>query len=149
MGGISMPVAAEKPEVIGAGYLYHCVPEFSDYHQRLLACGGRIDIMEYLISHFASDPEYLGEVNDSMGAPPSSLHSFEYMIGSVDRPPEPVVKRLQQMVEISNCQYIGEHVGVMGTSEVYTGTFLQPPGTDEQTEQFIKNLIDLRDVAGC
>lgn len=144
-----MPTAGTKPDVIGAGYLYHCIPAFAELHERLLAAGGRVDLLEYLASHFASDPEYLGEVNDSMGGPPTTLHSFEYMIGSVDRPPDAVVKRMQRMVEISNCQYIGEHIGIMGTSQVYTGTFLQPPGTDEQTEQFIENLLALKPIAGC
>lgn len=146
---LSPPVTHRKPEVIGAGFLYHCIPAFREYFDRLVAVGGSIDIIEYLASHFASDPEYLGEVNADLGAPPSTLHSFEYMIGSVDRPPAAVVKRMRRMVEISNCRYIGEHVGIMGTADVYTGTFLQPFGTDEQTQRFVDNLVALKDVAGC
>jgi uncharacterized protein (UPF0276 family) len=82
---------------------------------------------------------------------PSSLHSFEYMIGSVDRQSDKVLRRLRRQVELSNCQYIGEHVGLMGTTEVYSGTFLQPFGTDEQTQLFIDNLLDIEanDTAGC
>jgi hypothetical protein len=141
--------AATRPGLIGAGFLYHCIPAFTEYHERLLAVGGRIDIIEYLASHFASDPEYLGEINRSLGSPPSTLHSFEYMIGSVDRPADAVIRRMRRMVEVSNCQYIGEHVGIMGTADVYTGTFLQPFGTDEQTQQFIDNLRTVKEQAGC
>ena len=138
-----------KPDVIGAGYLYHCVPAFADYHARLDDVGGQVDIVEYLASHFASDPDYLGEVSRGLGDLPSTLHCFEYMIGSVDRPADSIVRRLQRMVEISNCRYIGEHVGLMGTTQTYTGTFLQPFGTDEQTQQFIDNLLEVKQIAGC
>lgn len=143
------PASGDRPGLLGAGFLYHCVPDFAEYYDRLLAVGGSIDIIEYLASHFASDPEYLGEVNRSLGDPPSTLHSFEYMIGSVDRPPDAVIRRMRRMVEVSNCRYIGEHVGLMGTGQVYTGTFLQPFGTDEQTQQFIDNLVAVKELAGC
>ena len=138
-----------KPDVIGAGFLYHCIPSFTEYIERLYVVGGKIDIVEYLASHFATDPDYIGEVRESLGNLPSTLHSFECMIGSVDRPPDAVLRRLRHMVEISDCRYIGEHVGVMGTTDLYTGTFLQPFGTDEQTQQFVDNLLDLKKTAGC
>lgn len=138
-----------KPPVIGAGYLYHCVPAFAELHARVEELGGHADIMEYLGAHYASDPEYIGEVSKSMGSPPSTLHSFELMIGSVDRPKQAVTDRLARMVELSDCRYIGEHIGIMGTTEQYTGTFIQPFGTDEQTQCFIDNLTGLDEVVGC
>lgn len=145
----AVPTVTSRPRTMGAGFLYHCIPAFADYYDQLVAAGGRIDIVEYLASHFASDPEYLGEVNHALGDPPSTLHSYEYMIGSVDRPAGAVLNRMRRMVEVSNCQYIGEHVGLMGTSDVYSGTFLQPFGTDEQTQQFVDNLRTVKDLAGC
>ncbi|MEU6733231.1 multinuclear nonheme iron-dependent oxidase [Streptomyces physcomitrii] len=138
-----------KPPTIGAGFLYHCSPEFARLYQELVACGGRIDFVEYLATHFGSDVEYVAEVNAGLGNPPSTLHCYEYMIGSVDRPDAATVAKLQRMVEAANCQYIGEHVGMMGTTEQYSGTFLQPFGTDEQTETFIRNLREVKEQAGC
>ncbi|MET7483875.1 DUF692 family multinuclear iron-containing protein [Streptomyces sp. NPDC005538] len=44
------------------------------------------------------------------------------------------------MAEVSNCRWIGEHIGMTGTRATYSGTFLQPLGTDEQTQVFIDNL---------
>lgn len=138
-----------KPDVIGAGFLYHCAPKFAEMYRALLECGGRIDIAEYLATHFGSDVDYVAEVNHSLGDPPSTLHCYEYMIGCVDRPDERTLAKLRRMTERANCRYIGEHVGMMGTTDRYSGTFLQPFGTDEQTERFIRNLTDLRDVAAC
>ncbi|MEU1800981.1 DUF692 family multinuclear iron-containing protein [Streptomyces sp. NPDC019937] len=138
-----------KPDPIGAGFLYHCAPRFADLYRALVECGGRIDMIEYLATHFGSDVEYVAEVNRSLGDPPSTLHCYEYMIGCVDRPDERTITKLRRMAELANCQYIGEHVGMMGTGERYSGTFLQPFGTDEQTERFIDNLRDLEGAPGC
>ncbi|MEV6479711.1 DUF692 family multinuclear iron-containing protein [Streptomyces sp. NPDC051576] len=44
------------------------------------------------------------------------------------------------MADVSNCRWIGEHIGMTGTRATYSGTFLQPLGTDEQTQVFIDNL---------
>lgn len=138
-----------KPPTIGAGFLYHCSVEFAELYRRLVGCGGRIDFVEYLATHFGSDVEYLREVNAGLGNPPSTLHSYEYMIGCVDRPDQATVAKLQRMVRAGNCQYIGEHVGMMGTTQQYSGTFLQPFGTDEQTETFIRNVQEVKEIAGC
>ena len=90
-------------------------------------------MMEYLAAHFAYDPGYLGEINDFTAGLPSTLHSYEYMLGSVERPPADVADRLQHMARVSHCRWIGEHIGMVGTADTYSGTFLQPLGTDEQT----------------
>ncbi|WP_433788709.1 multinuclear nonheme iron-dependent oxidase [Actinoplanes sp. CA-252034] len=99
-----------------------------------------MDMIEYLAAHFAHDPDFLADIHASTGGLPSTLHSYEYMMGSVERPPAQVVDRLQRMAAISDCRWIGEHIGMVGTADTYAGTFLQPFGTDEQTEQFIVNL---------
>jgi uncharacterized protein (UPF0276 family) len=129
-----------RPETIGVGYLHHCIPAHQKYFQRLQELGAPLDMMEYLAAHFAYDPGYLGEINEFTAGLPSTLHSYEYMLGSVERPPADVVDRLQHMARVSHCQWIGEHIGMMGTADTYSGTFLQPLGTDEQTQQFIDNL---------
>jgi uncharacterized protein (UPF0276 family) len=139
-----------RPATIGAGYLYHCIPKHFNFHQELLELGAKVDFIEYLAAHYSGDPDYLGEINDAQGSLPSSLHSYEYMIGSVERPRPQTVRRLQRLVEISNCKYIGEHVGMVGTTEDYSGTFLQPFGTDEQTQVFIDNIVAARnDFPSC
>ncbi|MCE6995304.1 DUF692 domain-containing protein [Saccharothrix sp. S26] len=145
---VADPPVPVKPDVIGVGFLYHGVPEFARLYERLVEVGGHIDLVEFLAAHHHADPGHLADIIDSLGGVPSTLHCFEYMIGSVDRPAAATVERLRRMVELSNCRYIGEHVGVMGTRDRYSGTFLQPFGTDEQTEVFIENLKRDRDVAG-
>ncbi|MCA6092191.1 DUF692 domain-containing protein [Streptomyces sp. SCA3-4] len=129
-----------RPATIGAGYLHHCIPGHQKYFERLMELDARVDMVEYLAAHFATDPDYLGEVNASTAGLPSTLHSYEYMLGSVDDPDPETVRRLQRMAEVSNCLWIGEHVGMVGTRDTYTGTFMQPMGTDEQTQVFIDNL---------
>ncbi|MBC3840255.1 DUF692 family protein [Streptacidiphilus sp. 4-A2] len=124
-----MDMQTTRPAVIGAGYLYHCIPKHQVFHEELLRLGGQVDFIEYLAAHFSGDPAYLGEINAAQGSIPSSLHSYEYMIGSVERPRPETLRRLQQLSQNSNCQYIGEHVGMVGTRDDYSGTFLQPFGT--------------------
>jgi hypothetical protein len=128
------------PDPIGVGYLHHCIPAHQEFYWKLRQIDAPLDILEYLAAHFAHDPEFLGEVHAQTGALPSTLHSYEYMMGSVERPPGAVVDRLQVMAERSDCRWIGEHIGMVGTADMYTGTFLQPFGTDEQTAQFVENL---------
>ncbi|MYW44347.1 DUF692 family protein [Streptomyces sp. SID161] len=129
-----------RPPVLGAGYLYHCIPAHQRYHEKLSQLGARVDILEFLASHFTSDPDYLREVHAGTGSPPWTLHSYEYMIGSVDRPRPRTLRRLQRLAAVPGCQYIGEHVAMVGTTDTYSGNFLQPFGTDEQTQVFIDNL---------
>ncbi|MEU0412922.1 DUF692 family multinuclear iron-containing protein [Streptomyces griseorubiginosus] len=137
------------PPVLGAGYLYHCIPAHQRYHDRLLQLGAQVDMIEYLASHFTSDPDYLQEVHAGTGGLPWTLHSYEYMIGSVDRPRPSTLRRLQRLAAVPGCQYIGEHVAMVGTTDTYSGNFLQPFGTDEQTQVFIDNLSAARRDFDC
>ncbi|MEU8708608.1 DUF692 family multinuclear iron-containing protein [Streptomyces sp. NPDC048565] len=129
-----------RPATIGAGYLHHCTPAHQKYFEHLMEIDAPVDMIEYLAAHFATDPDFIGEINAATAGLPSTLHSYEYMLGSVEEPPADTVQRLQRMAEVSNCRWIGEHVGMVGTRDTYSGTFMQPLGTDEQTQVFIDNL---------
>lgn len=140
MTSAEQPRRHRKPAAIGAGYLHHCIPSHQAYFDRLMEIGARVDMVEYLAAHFAYDPGYLAEINAGTAGLPSTLHSYEYMLGSVESAPPGTVERLQRMADVSNCLWIGEHVGMVGTQDTYAGTFMQPMGTDEQTQVFIDNL---------
>jgi uncharacterized protein (UPF0276 family) len=135
-------------QTFGAGYLYHYHPTYQDFAERLARAGGEVDIYELLAVQFNSEPDAIERFAASLGRP-VTLHSFEYALGNVDRPPQKVQDRIQDLARRSKCSYIGEHVAVMGTRDYYCGGFLQPPGTDEQTEVLIDNIKAVNASSVC
>jgi uncharacterized protein (UPF0276 family) len=132
----------------GAGYLYHYHPKYQDYAPKLAAVGGRADIYEVLGVQFNSEPDAIETFAESLGKP-ITLHSFECCLGNVQRPPQRVTDRIQQLARLSKAAYIGEHVAMMGTRDYYCGGFLQPPSTDEQTEVLINNIKAVKASSCC
>jgi uncharacterized protein (UPF0276 family) len=138
-----------KPDATyGAGYLYHYDPSYQDFARRLAAVGGRVDIYEVLGVQFNSEPETLGRFAASLGRP-VTLHSFEYCLGNVERPPDRVIERIQQHAGNARAVYIGEHIAIMGTRDTYSGGFFTPPGTPEQTQVLIDNLAGAQRSSVC
>ena len=131
------PLLPPMPD-FGAGYLYHFDADYRMFADRLAEVGGVADIYEILSIQFNSEPSSLPRFARSLGKP-ITLHSFEYCLGDVQRPPKAVIDRIQSHVRAADIRYIGEHVGIMGGGD-YVGGFLQPPGTDEQTEILIRNV---------
>jgi hypothetical protein len=140
--------APEPRATYGAGYLYHYDPSYQDFARRLAAVGGRVDIYEVLGVQFNSEPETLGRFAASLGRP-VTLHSFEYCLGNVERPPDTTIARIQQHARNARAVYIGEHVAVMGTRDTYCGGFFTPPGTRDQTQVLIENLAGAKRSSVC
>lgn len=143
--------AGDVPEprgTYGAGYLYHYDPSYQDFARQLAAVGGQVDIYEVLGVQFNSEPESLGTFAAALDRP-VTLHSFEYCLGNVERPPDRVIDRIQQHARSAGVVYIGEHVAIMGTRDTYCGGFFTPPGTPEQTQVLIDNLADAQRTSVC
>lgn len=138
----------EPRQTFGAGYLYHYHPVYQDFADRFAAAGGQADIYEVLAVQFNSEPDAIERLTAAL-AKPITLHSFEYALGNVQRPPQKVQDRIQDLAKRSKSVYIGEHVAVMGTRDYYCGGFLQPPGTDEQTRVLIDNVNAIRASSVC
>jgi uncharacterized protein (UPF0276 family) len=134
--------ATPKPAMprFGAGYLYHYDADYGRFAARLAEVGGVVDIYEILGIQFNSEPSSLARFARALGKP-ITLHSFEYFLGNIDPPPQSVIDRIQAHARAANVAYIGEHIGIMGADGDYVGGFLQPPGTDEQTEILVRNLV--------
>jgi len=138
----------EPKHQFGAGYLYHYHPSYQDYAPRLAEAGGRVDIYEVLGVQFNSEPDAIETFAASLEKP-VTLHSFEYCLGNVQRPPEKVTGRIQELARRSKAAYIGEHLAMMGTRDTYCGGFFQPPGTDEQTRVIIDNVKAAKNNSVC
>lgn len=138
----------EPRRTFGAGYLYHYHPLYQDFNARFEAIGGDTDIYEVLGIQFNSEPDAIGRFAASLKKP-VTLHSFEYCLGNVSRPSPKVIDRIQTLARLSNAAYIGEHVGVMGTKDYYCGGFFQPPGTEEQTQVLIDNVLTAKRSSVC
>src|SRR5262245_63450088 len=98
-------MAPEPHKTFGAGYLYHYHPIYQDYADRLAAVGGEADIYEMLAVQFNSEPDAIGRFSASL-AKPVTLHSFEYALGNVERPPQKVQDRIQDLAKRSKAEYI-------------------------------------------
>lgn len=138
----------EPHQKFGAGYLYHYHPLYQDFTARYEAIGGTADIYEMLGVQFNSEPDAIERFAASLGKP-ITLHSYEYCLGNVSRPTQKTLDRIQELARRSNAAYIGEHVGVMGTKDYYTGGFFQPLGTEEQTRVLIDNLLHIKKDSVC
>jgi hypothetical protein len=132
----------------GAGYLYHYDPSYQDFARRLAAVGGRVDIYEVLGVQFNAEPQTLRRFAASLQRP-VTLHSFEYCLGNVERPPASVIERIQQHARSAQAAYIGEHIAIMGTRDTYCGGFFTPPGTPAQTEALVQNLAEAQRSSAC
>lgn len=131
----------EPRQTYGAGYLYHCSAKYQNFHRQFLDVGGTSDIYEVLGVQYNPDPELLTVFADELGKP-MTLHSFEYCLGNVDRPAQKTIDRIQTLAKNCNASYIGEHMAFMGMRDYYCGGFMQPPGTEEQTQVMIDNLTE-------
>lgn len=138
----------EPRQTFGAGYLYHYHPIYQDFAERFAGAGGEADIYEMLAVQFNSEPDAIERFSAALGKP-VTLHSFEYALGNVQRPLQKVQDRIQDLARRSKSAYIGEHVAVMGTRDYYCGGFLQPPGTDEQTQVLIDNIKTIKASSVC
>jgi hypothetical protein len=132
----------------GAGYLFHYHADYQDYHARFMAAGGEADIFEILAVQFHSDPEAMPALVAELGKP-VTLHSYDYCLGNVERPPRKSLERIERYVKSAGIAYVGEHLALMGTARDYCGTFFQPPGTEEQTRMLIDNVRHLKKTVGC
>ena len=129
----------EPRETYGAGYLYHHDAGYLEFADRLDQVGAKVDAYEFLGAQFNSEPDAVERFAKALGKP-MILHSYEYCLGNVERPKKQVIDRIQGHARNGNVAYIGEHIGIMGTGRDYVGGFLQPPGTEEQTQILIDNV---------
>ncbi len=138
----------EPSQVFGAGYLYHYSIKYQNFFAQFQDAGGVADIYEVLGVQYNPEPESLRRFSGQLRKP-ITLHSFEYALGNVERPAQETLDRIQTLA--SNCQaaYIGEHMAFMGLRDYYAGGFMQPPGTDEQTQVMIDNLIEAKNNSSC
>jgi uncharacterized protein (UPF0276 family) len=134
-------------QTYGAGYLYHYDPTYQDFARRLALVGGEVDIYEVLGVQFNGDPASLGRFAQHLDRP-ISLHSYEIALGDVDRPRPEVIDRIKRLIDVGNIAYVGEHIAYMGTSKHYLGAFMQPFGTDEQTQALIDNVNHAKKAMG-
>lgn len=138
----------EPQEVYGSGYLYHYDPDYQNFAERLAEVGGKVDIYEVLGVQFNSEPDALTRFAATLGKP-ITLHSFEYCLGNIEPPAKSMLQRIQDHARNAKAAYIGEHIAIMGNGRDYIGGFLQPLGTQEQTDVIIENLKDAKKNSVC
>ncbi len=141
------PVPAPT-ETYGAGFLFHYSIKYQNFFKRFQEVGGHADIYEVLGVQYNPDPDSLARFAAQLNKP-ITLHSFEYCLGNVERPPKKTLDRIQTLARNCKAAYIGEHMAIMGLGDYYCGGFMQPPGTDEQTLVMIDNLIDAKNNSCC
>ncbi len=140
--------AKELTQPYGVGYLYHYDPGYQAFERALRGAGGVVDIYEVLGVQFNSEPEALERFAATLGKP-ITLHSFEYCLGNVQRPPQAVLERVLRAAKLCNAAYIGEHMAFMGDNRTYAGGFITPPGTDEQNEILVQHVQTLKSESPC
>lgn len=138
----------EPKDNYGVGYLYHHYPQYQAFAKQLATVGGQVDIYEVLGVQFNSDPDALARLTKELNKP-ITLHSYEYCLGNVEPPPQRIIDRIQMLAKTCNAAYIGEHLAIMGTENDYIGGFIQPLGTDEQTECMIANMKKAKAESVC
>ena len=135
-------------DTYGVGYLFHYHPIYFDFHKRFEEIGGDVDIYETLALHFMPEPLAVESFARFLGKP-LTIHSASYGFANIDRPPKAVTDKIQKISKLSNAAYIGEHMAMTGTAGYYSGAFLQPLGTDEQTEVLINNIKEAKKNTVC
>lgn len=132
----------------GAGYMRHYHRSHEAYARELSACGGKVDVYEILGMHFTREPDQVAPFCARLGKP-VIVHSFAYALGNPQRPTKAVRDRTQRVLEDAKAVAISEHIAVMGTDDTYAGTFLTPPGLEEQTRILIENARALKRESPC
>jgi hypothetical protein len=110
--------------------------------------GGKADVYELLSFHFFNEMDQIEPFAKRLGKP-IILHSYAYALGNPTRPARGIRDRLQELVRRGGAVAISEHICVTGPPETYCGTFLTPPGTDEQTAVLIENARLLKQESSC
>ncbi|HEY0066246.1 MAG TPA: DUF692 family protein [Flavisolibacter sp.] len=138
----------EPLQTYGVGYLFHYHPTYYRFFEEFTAIGGEVDMYETLALHFMNDPHAIKGFAEKLGKP-LTLHSASYGLGNVERPAKKVTDKIQLQAKLSNAAYIGEHMAFTGTTDHYSGVFLQPLGTDEQTQVLINNIKEAKKESVC
>lgn len=144
----SNPGIPAPAETYGVGYLFHYHPTYYKFYEEFTSIGGEVDMYETLALHFMTDPQAIEGFAQMLGKP-LTLHSASYGLGNVLRPAKKVIDKIQLQARLSKSVYIGEHMAVTGTTDYYSGAFLQPLGTDEQTRVLIHNINEAKKDSVC